>query len=305
MSGLAYQLGEVLSSLRKNAAMVVSVVLVTFISLGFVGAAALMQMQVNHMTDDFYDRLEVSVFLCTEGSSETACPTGPVTDGQRSSIEAMLDDGAASQYVESWRYESQEEALENFQADREDSVRAANVSAEDMPESFRLLLQDPQQYPVVTELFASVPGVENVADQQDVLDQIFGILNGMTVVVLIIAAVMILCTVLLVSTTIRLSAFSRRRETSIMRMVGASKSMIRVPFIFEGVVAAVLGSLLACAATWVIAEFLISQWLSEQVAGIAFITGAEAWLVMPGLVLLAVLLAGLASWVTVRKYLRV
>lgn len=305
MSGLAYQLGEVLSSLRKNAAMVVSVVLVTFISLGFVGAAALMQMQVNHMTDDFYDRLEVSVFLCTEGSSEAACPTGPVTDGQRSSIEAMLDDGAASQYVESWRYESQEEALENFQADREDSVRAANVSAEDMPESFRLLLQDPQQYPVVTELFASVPGVENVADQQDVLDQIFGILNGMTVVVLIIAAVMILCTVLLVSTTIRLSAFSRRRETSIMRMVGASKSMIRVPFIFEGVVAAVLGSLLACAATWVIAEFLISQWLSEQVAGIAFITGAEAWLVMPGLVLLAVLLAGLASWVTVRKYLRV
>lgn len=305
MSGLGYQLGEILGSLRKNAAMVVSVVLVTFISLGFVGAAALMQMQVNHMTEDFYDRLEVSVFLCTEGSSEAACPTGAVTEGQRSSIEAMLEDGAASQYVESWRYESQEEALENFQQDREDSVRAANVSAEDMPESFRLLLQDPQQYPVVTELFAAVPGVENVADQQDVLDQIFGILNGLTVVVLIIAAVMILCTVLLVSTTIRLSAFSRRRETSIMRMVGASKSMIRVPFIVEGVVAAVLGSLLACAATWVVAEFLISQWLSEQVTGVAFITGAQAWVVMPGLVLLAVLLAGLASWVTVRKYLRV
>ena len=305
MSGLAYQLGETLRSLRKNVAMVVSVVLVTFISLGFVGAAALMQMQVNQMTDDFYDRLEVSVFLCTEGSAESACPTGSVTDGQRSSVEEMLDDGAASQYVESWRYESQEEALENFQESHEDSVRAANVGADDMPESFRLLLQDPEEYPVVTELFAGVPGVETVADQQEVLDQIFGILNGLTVVVLIIAAVMILCTVLLVSTTIRLSAFSRRRETSIMRMVGASKSMIRVPFIFEGVVAAILGSLLACAATWVIAEFLLGQWLSEQVAGIAFITGMDSWIVMPGLVLLAALLAGLSSWVTVRKYLRV
>ncbi|GAA4830174.1 permease-like cell division protein FtsX [Garicola koreensis] len=305
MSGLAYQLGETLRSLRKNTAMVVSVVLVTFISLGFVGAAALMQMQVNQMTDDFYDRLEVSVFLCTDESAQSACPTGPVTDGQRSSIEEMLDDGAASQYVESWRHESQQEALENFQESRGDSVRAANVTADDMPESFRLLLEDPEEYPVVTELFAAVPGVESVADQQEILDQIFGILNGLTVVVLIIAAVMILCTVLLVSTTIRLSAFSRRRETSIMRMVGASKSMIRVPFIVEGVVAAVLGSLLACAATWVIAEFLLGQWLSEQVVGIAFIGGADSWIVMPGLVLLAGLLAGLSSWVTVRKYLRV
>lgn len=305
MAGMGYQLGETLGSLRKNAAMVVSVVLVTFVSLGFVGAAVLIQMQVNQMTEDFYDDLEVSVFLCSEGSAESACPTGPVTDDQRSSIEQMLDDGAASQYVESWRYESQEEALQNFQQDREDSVRAANVSAEDMPESFRLLLQDPQQYPIVTELFAGVPGVETVADQQEVLDQIFGILNGLTVVALVIAAVMILCTVLLVSTTIRLSAFSRRRETSIMRMVGASKSMIRVPFIFEGIVAAVLGALLACAATWVIAEFLLGQWLSDQVTGIAFITGVDAWIVMPGLILLAVLLAGLSSWVTVRRYLRV
>jgi len=305
MSGLTYQLGETLRALRKNTAMVVSVVLVTFISLGFVGAAALMQMQVNQMTDDFYDRLEVSVFLCTEESAESACPTGAVTEGQRSSIEEMLGDGAASQYVESWRYESQQEALENFQESRGDSVRAANVSADDMPESFRLLLEDPEEYPIVTELFAAVPGVEAVADQQEILDQIFGILNGLTVVVLIIAAVMILCTVLLVSTTIRLSAFSRRRETSIMRMVGASKSMIRVPFIVEGVVAAVLGSLLACAATWVIAEFLLGQWLSEQVVGLTFIGGADSWIVMPGLVLLAGLLAGLSSWVTVRKYLRV
>ncbi|MGO1192371.1 MAG: FtsX-like permease family protein, partial [Nesterenkonia sp.] len=86
---------------------------------------------------------------------------------------------------------------------------------------------------------------------------------------------------------------------------GASKSMIRVPFIFEGVVATVLGSLLACAATWVIAEFLLGQWLSQQVADITFISGTDSWIVMPGLVLLAALLAGLSSWVTVRKHLRV
>ncbi|WP_120004282.1 permease-like cell division protein FtsX [Nesterenkonia muleiensis] len=305
MSQLVYQLGEMLSSLRKNVAMVASVVLVTFISLTFVGAAALMQLQVNQMTEDFYDRLEISVFLCTDSSAEAACPTGAITQTQRADVEEMLTTGAASQYVSSFRHETQEQALENFQAAREDSVRAANVSAEDMPESFRLLLVDPQDFGIVNELFAGVPGVENVADQQEVLDQIFGILNGLTVVALIIAAVMIVCTVLLVSTTLRLSAFSRRRETSIMRMVGASKSMIRTPFIFEGIIAALVGSLLACAATWVIAEFLMGQWLSEQVAGIVFITAAESWIVMPALVLVAMILAGLSSWVTVRKYLRV
>lgn len=305
MSQLIYQLGETVSSLRKNVAMVASVVLVTFITLTFVGAAALMQMQVSQMTEDFYDRLEISVFLCTDSSAEAVCPTGAITDAQRADVEEMLSTGAASQYVSSYRHETQEQALENFQAEREDSVRAANVTAEDMPESFRLLLVEPQDFGIVNELFAGVPGVENVADQQDVLDQVFGILNGLTVVALIIAAVMILCTVLLVSTTIRLSAFSRRRETSIMRMVGASKSMIRTPFIFEGVIAAFIGALLACAATWVVAEFLMGQWLSDQVSGIVFITAAESWIVMPGLVLVAIVLAGLSSWVTVRKYLRV
>ncbi|WP_022872362.1 permease-like cell division protein FtsX [Nesterenkonia alba] len=305
MSQLPYMLRETFSSLRSNVAMVASVVLVTFISLSFVGAAALMQIQVAQMTDDFYDRLEVSVFLCTENSPEVACPTGAVTADQRENIEEMLTTGAASQYVDSFRYESQEEALENFVAGREESIRAQALTPEDMPESYRLLLVDPQEYPIVSELFAGVAGVENVADQQEVLDQIFGILNGLTVIALIIAAVMILCTVLLVSTTIRLAAFSRRRETSIMRMVGASKSMIRLPFVFEGIIAAAFGSLLACAATWVIAEFLLGQWLAEQVSGVQFITAADSWIVMPGLVLIAVLLASLASWVTVRRYLRV
>ncbi|WP_146339311.1 permease-like cell division protein FtsX [Nesterenkonia sp. NBAIMH1] len=305
MSQLPYMLRETAGSLRKNVAMVASLVLVTFISLSFVGAAALMQLQVNHMTDDFHDRLEVSLFLCTEESAEANCPTGAVTDEQRETVEEMLEDGAASQYVDTWRYESQEEALESFVEGREESVRAAALTPEDMPESYRINLLDAEEHPIVSELFAGVPGVENVADQQEVLDQIFGILNGLTVVALIIAAVMILCTILLISTTIRLSAFSRRRETSIMRMVGASKSMIRTPFVFEGVIAAIFGALLACAATWVIAEFLLGQWLPTQVTGVLFITGLDSFVLMPGLLLIAVALAGLSSWLTVRRYLRV
>lgn len=305
MNRLMYMLRETISSLRRNVAMVASVILVTFISLTFVGAAALMQLQVNHMTEDFYDNLEVSMFLCTESSPESVCPTGAVSADQRESIEASLTDGAASQYVADFRYESQDDALQNFQEAQDEASQSDAVSASDMPESFRIQLENPQEYSVVTELFSSAPGVESVADQQDVLDQIFSILNGLTLVALVIAAVMIICALLLVATTIRLSAFSRRRETGIMRLVGASKSMIRLPFVFEGILAALVGALLACVATWVMAEFVIGQWLGQQITSVQFIGSQDSWMVMPILVVIAVLMAFAASWVTVRRYLRV
>ncbi len=305
MNRLLYMLGETFSSLRRNVAMVASVILVTFISLTFVGSAALMQTQVNEMTDDFYDRLELSVFLCTENSPQTACPTGAVSSDQRDSLEHTLTDGAASQYVASYRHETQQQALDELLESRGEDSRTASLTAADMPESYRILLNDPEEFPVVTELFSSAPGVETVADQQEVLDQIFGILNGLTLVALIIAGVMIVCALLLVATTIRLSAFSRRRETGIMRLVGASKSMIRMPFVFEGVIAALVGGLLACAATWVVAEFVLGRWMAQQVPSIHFIDAAQSWIIMPGLLLIAVALAVIASWVTVRRYLRV
>ncbi|EXF25227.1 cell division protein FtsX [Nesterenkonia sp. AN1] len=305
MNRLLYMLGETFSSLRRNVAMVASVILVTFISLTFVGSAALMQTQVNQMTDDFYDRLELSVFLCTENSPQSSCPTGAVSADQRDSLEHTLSDGAASQYVASYRHETQQEALDDFLDTRGENSRTASLTATDMPESYRVLLHEPEEFPVVTELFGSAPGVETVADQQEVLDQIFGILNGLTMVALIIAGVMIVCALLLVATTIRLSAFSRRRETGIMRLVGASKSMIRMPFVFEGVIAALIGGVLACAATWVVAEFVMGQWMARQVPSIHFIDSAEAWIIMPGLLAIAVVLAIIASWVTVRRYLRV
>ncbi|WP_010524842.1 permease-like cell division protein FtsX [Nesterenkonia sp. F] len=303
MHRLMHVLGETLASLRRNVAMVASVVLVTFISLTFVGSAALMQTQVDRMTDEFHDRLEVSVFLCTENSPESSCPTGAVSDDQRAALEQSLEEGAASQYVDSYRHESQEQALENFQASRDAASPSLEVG--DMPESFRVLLVNPQEYEVVTELFSGAPGVETVADQQEVMDQVFAILDGMTLVALVVAVVMIVCAVLLVSTTIRLSAFSRRRETGIMRLVGASKAMIRTPFVLEGVAAALLGSLLSCAATWVVAEHLMGEWLDQQIPAIQFIDGSAAWIVMPALLLIGILLAVLSSWVTVRRHLTV
>ncbi len=83
---LQFVLTEVLRGLRRNLSMVISVVLVTFVSLGFMGAAALIQMQVNKLQTDWYDLVEVSVFLCPTGSRARRAPRArpPTTRSRRS-----------------------------------------------------------------------------------------------------------------------------------------------------------------------------------------------------------------------------
>jgi cell division transport system permease protein len=301
----AFILGETFSGIRRNLSMVVSVVLVTFISLTFVGAAGLLQLQINQMKGYWYDRVEVAIFLCTGTSTTASCAAGPVTDGQREAVQDLLESPTAAPYVKSYEYESQDQALEIFQEQFKNSAMAGTVTAEQLPESFRVALVDPEQYEVVNELFSSMPGVELVSDQRELLEQIFALMNMASVIAVSVAVVMLVCAVLLIATTIRLSAFSRRRETGIMRLVGASKTMIQLPFLLEGVIAALLGAVLASVTTWAIAEFFIGDWLTRQYPGTGFIAGGDALILVPLLFIVAVVLAAVSSLLTLRRYLRV
>jgi cell division transport system permease protein len=301
----AFILGETFSGIRRNLSMVVSVVLVTFISLTFVGAAGLLQLQINQMKGYWYDRVEVAIFLCTGTSTTASCAAGPVTDGQREAVQDLLESPTAAPYVKSYEYESQDQALQIFQEQFKNSAMAGTVTAEQLPESFRVALVDPEQYEVVNELFSSMPGVELVSDQRELLEQIFALMNMASVIAVSVAVVMLVCAVLLIATTIRLSAFSRRRETGIMRLVGASKTMIQLPFLLEGVIAALLGAVLASVTTWAIAEFFIGDWLTRQYPGTGFIAGGDALILVPLLLIVAVVLAAVSSLLTLRRYLRV
>ncbi|GAA1663513.1 cell division protein FtsX [Citricoccus zhacaiensis] len=301
----AFVLGETFSGIRRNLSMVVSVVLVTFISLTFVGAAGLLQQQINQMKGYWYDRVEVAIFLCTDTSTTTSCASGPVTDSQRQAVQDLLEAPTAAPYVKSFDYESQDQALEIFQEQFKNSAMAGTVTADQLPESFRVALVDPEQYEVVNELFSSMPGVEIVSDQRELLEQIFSLMNMASVIAVSVAVVMLVCAVLLIATTIRLSAFSRRRETGIMRLVGASKTMIQLPFLLEGVIAALAGAVLASVTTWAVAEFFIGDWLTGQYPGTGFIAGGDALVLIPLLLLVAVLLAALSSILTLRRYLKV
>jgi cell division transport system permease protein len=302
---LAFILGEIGSGLRRNLSMVVSVILVTFISLTFVGAAGMLQLQINQMKGYWYDKVQVAVFLCVDTSTAASCASGPVTDEQRAEIKNTLESPAVAQYVDTYLYESQEDALGHFRDQFANSPIVDSVTADQLPESFRVNLVDPEKYEVINEIFSSLPGVEVVVDQREILERVFSVMNIASLVAVSIAAIMIVCAILLIATTIRLSAFSRRRETGIMRLVGASKAVIQLPFVLEGVIAAVIGALLASVTLWAVARFFIGDWLAQQYPDTAFISEGSVLLIAPALILLGTVLAGISSLLTLRRYLKV
>ncbi|MGW9414284.1 permease-like cell division protein FtsX [Arthrobacter cupressi] len=301
---LAFILGEIGSGLRRNLSMVVSVILVTFVSLTFVGAAGMLQMQINQMKGYWYDKVQVAIFLCNESSTAAGCASGAVTDEQRDNLGKMLESPAVKQYISDFQFESQAEAFQHFKDQFSNSPIVDSVTQDQLPASFRINMKDPEKYQIISETFSSQPGVETVSDQRQVLERIFVWMNGASVVAMGIAGVMIVCAVLLITTTIRLSAFSRRRETGIMRLVGASKTVIQLPFILEGVIAAVVGALLASGTLWLVTLWLNGD-LSRQFLNTPFISSAQVLVVAPVLIALGGGLAGIASLLTLRRYLKV
>ena len=298
-------LSEILIGLRRNVAMTISVVLVTFVSLTFVGAGILLQKQIGEMKGYWYDRVQVSIFLCVDSSEAPSCAGGEVTQAQRDSIVESLETGPLAQYVDVYYYESKAEAFERFKEQFEDTAIADNVTEDQLPESYRVKLQDPEEYQVVAEYFTGYPGVEQVQDQRQLLDRFFKVLNAFTLVSLVLAGVMIVAAALLIATTIRLSAFSRRRETGIMRLVGASKGLIQLPFLLEGVLAATIGAGLATAGLWAGVHYGVEGWLTEALPLFSYIGTSEVLFVAPWLFAVGVLLAGVSSLVTLGRYLKV
>ncbi len=298
-----FVLSEIGIGLRRNLTMTIAVIVTVAISLALFGSGLLIRAQVEAMKDFWYDKVEVSVYLCGEASRSATCGGAAVTEQQRDEIQADLE---AMPEVETVFYESQDEAYEQFREQFEDSPDLVeNVTAEALPESFRVKLVDPTQFAVVAGAFAQRPGVEEVQDQKALLEGFFDVLTKLQLIALIIAGVQVIAAVLLISNTIRVAAYSRRRETGIMRLVGASNLYIQLPFLLEGVLAGLVGAAFASGALVAVKAVLVDGQLRPNFPVIAFIGWSDVLVILPWLFLTGMLLSGLASFVTLRRHLRV
>lgn len=297
-------LAEALSGLRRNASMVISVVLVTFVSLTFVGAAMLMQMQIGKMQDYWAERAQVSIVMCRDDSTVTTCAEGAANDEQRAAVADRLASPALQDIVRDVRFESADEAYANL-LDLYGDEYADYVTPAQLGDTYWVGLVDPGKSDVITEAFTGTQGVEGVKNQMQYLEPLFSALTVATYIAVGIAALMLVAAVLLIATTIRLSAYARRREVGIMRLVGASNRFIQTPFILEGVFAAFIGSVLAGGAIIAGVHFGVGGYLQGRVSFITDWVGmADAAIVIPVIVLLGLVLAALSAGFAIRRWLR-
>jgi cell division transport system permease protein len=280
--------------------MTVALIVSVAVSLSLVGAALLLSSQVDRMKGYWYDKIEVSIFLCGSSSVTFTC-TGAVTDEQLRNIETIL---GGLEPVQDIFYESSTDAYDQFKEQFAGSAILANISPDALPASFRVKLDNPENFEKVAGALQSVQGVESIQDQRKLLDRFFQILKGLQSFALAIALAMLFVTVLLVMNTVRVAAFARRRETSIMRSVGASNMAIRLPFILEAAVAATIGSTLATAGILASKYWLIDARLAPNLTFIPFVTWNEVLAIVPVLYGVGVGTTVLAASVTLRRYLR-
>jgi cell division transport system permease protein len=291
---------EVFTGLRRNVTMTVAMVLTTAISLGLVGTGLLAVRTIDRTEQLYSDRVEVQVALTSDVSaSDTDC-SQPICSGLRQTLEN-------SPLVESVRFESQQQAYERYMELFEGQSLADVVRPQSLPATLRVKLADQEAgAQAVEQAMSEQVGVRSVIDQRDVVAKLFDFLGGVRNVTFALALIQAVAALLLISNTVQVSAFTRRTEVGVMRLVGATRWYTQLPFLIEAVVTGVVGALIAVggllAGKFLFIDNLLSGIVSTGV--VPPIDIADIVWVSPFLVLIGAGIAAVTGYVTLRLYVR-
>ncbi|MEV7546959.1 permease-like cell division protein FtsX [Streptomyces sp. NPDC089915] len=324
-----FVMSEIGVGLRRNLTMTFAVIISVALSLALFGGSLLMRDQVSAMKGYWYDKVNVTVYLCTKNDAIDAaagnapaaagapgaaaapaagngkpCSKGAITPEQKQGIERELK---KMDLVQNVMYESSDEAYKHYKERFGHTALASVVTPDQMPDSFRVKLKNPEKYDVITSAFVGRDGVQSVQDQSQELDNLFALLGTLNWAALGIMMIMLIVALLLIVNTVRVSAFSRRRETGIMRLVGASGFYIQVPFIMEAAVAGLIGAGFACGMLGAGQYFVIDHGIAlrDKLQLINFIGWDAVLTKLPLVLVIGLLMPSLAAFVALRKYLKV
>ena len=294
---------EIWVGLRRNLTMTVALIVVVAISLSLLGTGLLFVKQVSSTRTYWQSKVEVSVYLCYPASANPNC-RGAVTDTQRQQLQQRLQ---GKPQVASVTYVSPQQAYQLFKsAMSNDQAYTSSLKPSDMPPSLEVKLRDPSSanFDIVSSSVSGAPGVDSVINEMTILDKFYRLLGGARDAVITVALILVVAAILLVANTIRLSAFNRRRETGIMRLVGASNFYIQLPFLLEGVIAGLLGWVVAAGLLVGVKSLLLNNLQQYFTYNVSLGVGDLVQVIVLAMVV-GVLLCGVTSFLTLRRYLRV
>lgn len=291
-----YLLTEAFIGLRRNLMMTVAVVLSVTVSLTLLGASLLLSTQVDLATDDWIGRVEVSIFLC----DDRTCPA--ITAEQQDTLQQDLE---ANDVVAEVFYESKRDAYSRFiELFSDQPALVDSISEDTLPASFRVRLENPALFNVIRDEFEAYPGVEEIVDQREVLNQFLRFTNVVRNGALAVAAIQLVAAGVLIANTIRVAAFARREQTAVMRLVGAGNWYIRLPFVLEGVIAGVAGAFVSWGLLYATVPRIAGN-LARDIELLPFIGASHVFAVGGWLLLAGTGIAALSSVLALRKFLDV
>src|SRR5215469_7920808 len=295
---------EVWIGLRRNLTMTVALIVVVAISLSLLGTGLLFVKQVDNTRSYWQSRVQLSVYLCTGSSLGGTCAkNGAVTPAERASIQNELEQ---THDILSIQYVTQSQAWAQFRKEFANNQPIVKYTAQDqIPSSFEIRLKNTEaDAATVTAVIDGAPGVSEVVNDASILDQFYRLLDEARNAVAVIAIFLLVAAILLVANTIRLSAFNRRRETSIMRLVGASNFYVQLPFLVEGMIAGLIGWLLATGLLIGVKSLLLNSLQSVFPYGVQLSTADLVEVIIVAMIT-GLLICGSTSFLTLRRYLRV
>jgi cell division transport system permease protein len=300
MNGLAFVWREALAGLRRNVTMSVAMVLTTAISLGLLGAGLLAVRTIDRTQDLYYSQLAVQVALDEPTSANDANCTSPTCTGLRDQI-------TRDPLVAAVSYESRDQAYQRFLRIYAGQSILQLVRPQSLPATLRVTLKDPTRGDAIVAEYTGKPGVRNVVDQRALVQDLFTFLGSVRNAAFGLASIQALAALLLISNTIQVSAFTRRTEVGIMRLVGATRWYTQVPFLIEAVITGVVGAVLATGGLVLGKLFFIDRLLSGRLISNAIPTVGMSdvlLFVAPMLVAVGAIIAAATGYVTLRLYVR-
>ncbi|WP_158886398.1 permease-like cell division protein FtsX [Amycolatopsis anabasis] len=295
----SFVFSEVITGLRRNVTMTIAMILTTAISLAMLGGGLLVVRTIDKMKVNYLADVEVTVFLTEDISANDKNCAQQTCAAIRQSLEG-------NKAVESVIYENREDAYNRFKKIFESQPELVQLARpESLPASLRVKLVDPQRSDAVVQEYTGKPGVDKVDDQNKFLDRFFSLLNGARNLTFVIALIQAIAALLLISNTIQISAFTRRTEVGIMRLVGATRWYTQLPFLLEAVVAGVIGAVLSIGFL-VGAKFaFLDQVLGAMGGVVPQISALEVLFpVAPILLGVSIVISAITGYVTLRLYVR-
>ena len=292
MSRIGYLFAEGFRGIFKHGFMSFASVTIIMACLIIMGSVSLLSVNIDALIGDLEDQNEIVALVDeTLSDSEAAALQQAIS---------LIDNINTSQFV------SREAAMDNFMGNYDASLMEG-IDATVFRHRYVIQLTDIAQMAKTKQDLEAIPGIADVKAHLDYADAFITIRNIVTIVSFALIAVLVFVSFFIMSNTIKLATYSRREEIGIMKMVGASNSFIRLPFVIEGLILGLLGSLLAFVLQWALYNTLCNRILEAfPVSFINLVPFASVQdYVLAGFLAVGVVVGAFGGINAIRNYLKV